>query len=157
MSTPAEQLARFAADLRFEAIPEPVVRFTENLLVDWFGSAVAGHGARPVMSIARFAQAMGPQPGHVSSGGASEVIAERGASTPYLAAIANAHARVPDTVTTGPGRAARRRGKNPVLASVAAIKSHRRPATASQRWSGPSKPTCRIEIISAKTGSPDEG
>ena len=92
MSTPAEQLARFAADLRFEAIPEPVVRFTENLLVDWFGSAVAGHGARPVMSIARFAQAMGPQPGHVSSGGASEVIAERGASSPYLAAIANAAA-----------------------------------------------------------------
>ncbi len=38
MSTPAEQLARFAAELRFEAIPEPVVRFTENLLVDWFGS-----------------------------------------------------------------------------------------------------------------------
>lgn len=92
MSTPAEQLARFAAELRFEAIPEPVVRFTENLLVDWFGSAVAGHGARPVMSIARFAQAMGPQPGHVSSGGASEVIAERGASSPYLAAIANAAA-----------------------------------------------------------------
>lgn len=92
MSTPAEQLARFAAELRFEAIPEPVVRFTENLLVDWFGSAVAGHGARPVMSIARFAQAMGPQPGHVSSGGASEVIAERGANSPYLAAIANAAA-----------------------------------------------------------------
>ncbi len=92
MSTPAEQLARFAAELRFEAIPEPVVRFTENLLVDWFGSAGAGHGARPVMSIARFAQAMGPQPGHVSSGGASEVIAERGASSPYLAAIANAAA-----------------------------------------------------------------
>ncbi|WP_298436065.1 MmgE/PrpD family protein [Ottowia sp.] len=92
MSTPAEQLARFAAELRFEAIPEPVVRFTENLLVDWFGSAVAGHGARPVMSIARFAQAMGPQPGHVGSGGASEVIAERGANSPYLAALANAAA-----------------------------------------------------------------
>ena len=65
---PAEQLAAFAAGLRFDQIPEPVVRFTENLLVDWFGSAVAGHGSRPVESIARFAQSMGP------AAGPSEVI-----------------------------------------------------------------------------------
>jgi hypothetical protein len=29
--------------LRFEDIPEPVVRKIEDLLVDWFASAVAGH------------------------------------------------------------------------------------------------------------------
>ena len=84
--TPAAQLAAFAADLRFGAIPEPVVRFTENLLVDWFGSAVAGHGARPVESIARFAQSMGP------AEGPSEVLINRRGSSPYLAAIANAAA-----------------------------------------------------------------
>jgi 2-methylcitrate dehydratase PrpD len=33
------QLAAFAAALRFEDIPAPVVRKIEDLLVDWFGSA----------------------------------------------------------------------------------------------------------------------
>ena len=41
MTTPSAQLAIFAAALRFEDIPAPVVRRTEDLLVDWFGSAVA--------------------------------------------------------------------------------------------------------------------
>ncbi len=86
--TPATQLATFAASLRFDDIPEPVVRFTENLLVDWFGSAVAGRGSRPVMSIARFAQAMAP----AAEQGASEVIPTRASSSPYAAAMANAAA-----------------------------------------------------------------
>jgi 2-methylcitrate dehydratase PrpD len=86
MATSAEQLARFAAELRLADIPAPVLRFAENLLVDWFGSAVAGHGSRPVQAIARFAQAMGPQ------AGPSEVIVSRRSTTPYLAAMANAAA-----------------------------------------------------------------
>ncbi|HRN74765.1 MmgE/PrpD family protein [Ottowia sp.] len=85
-ASPAAELAAFAAELRFDAIPEPVVRFTENLLVDWFGSAVAGHGSRPVESIARFAQSMGP------ADGPSEVLINRRGSSPWLAAIANAAA-----------------------------------------------------------------
>jgi 2-methylcitrate dehydratase PrpD len=36
--------------LKFEDIPAPVVRRAEDLLVDWFGSALAGKGARPVES-----------------------------------------------------------------------------------------------------------
>ena len=83
---PGAELAGFAAGLRFEHIPEPVVRKTEDLLVDWFASAVAGHGSRPVESIARFAQAMGAQQGE------SEVIATRQRNSPYLAAMANAAA-----------------------------------------------------------------
>ncbi|HOB66988.1 MmgE/PrpD family protein [Ottowia sp.] len=83
---PAAQLAAFAAGLRFDAIPAPVVRFAENLLVDWFGSAVAGHGSRPVETMARFAQGMGP------AQGPSEVIVSRQSSSPYLAAMANAAA-----------------------------------------------------------------
>lgn len=86
VSTPSAQLAAFAANLRFDDIPEAVVRKTEDLMVDWFGSAVAGHGSRPVESIARFAQAMG------SAQGPSEVIVSGASNSPYLAAMANAAA-----------------------------------------------------------------
>jgi 2-methylcitrate dehydratase PrpD len=86
MTTASTELAAFAAGLRFDAIPEPVVRRAEDLLVDWFGSAVAGHGARQVASITRFAQAMGP------ASGPAEVIVSRARTSPYLAAMANAAA-----------------------------------------------------------------
>ena len=95
MDSPSAQLAAFAANLRFAALPVAVVRKTEDLLVDWFGSAVAGHGARPVDSITRFALSMGPQnmPGcDTPAAGPSEVIVRRGRSSPYLAAMANAAA-----------------------------------------------------------------
>ncbi len=50
---PGQTLANFAATLRFEDIPAPVLRRTEDLFLDWLGSALAGKGARPVESIAR--------------------------------------------------------------------------------------------------------
>jgi len=83
---PSAQLAGFAAGLHFDQIPDAVVRKTEDLLVDWLASAVAGKGARPVESIVRFTEAMGP------AEGASEVIVTRKRTTPYLAAMANAAA-----------------------------------------------------------------
>jgi 2-methylcitrate dehydratase PrpD len=86
MTTPTAQLAAFASGLTFEAIPEPVVRKTEDLLVDWFGSALAGKGARPVETIARFAAAMG------LGTGASEVLTDRRTTSPYCAAMVNAAA-----------------------------------------------------------------
>ncbi len=86
MSQPAAELAAFAAALRFEHIPAPVVRKIEDLLVDWFGSAVAGYGAQPVEIMARFAQAMG------SAAGSAELLPARGHSSAYLAAMANAAA-----------------------------------------------------------------
>lgn len=94
MTTATAELAAFAANLRFEDIPEPVVRRTEDLLVDWFGSAVAGHGARAVDSITRFAAAMGPQPMPDSDtpAGSSEVMVSRARTSPYFAAMANAAA-----------------------------------------------------------------
>jgi 2-methylcitrate dehydratase PrpD len=85
-SHPGAELAGFAAGLRFEHVPQPVIRKAEDLLVDWFASAVAGHGARPVETLARFAQAMGPQQGEC------EVIVSRRRSSPYFAAMANAAA-----------------------------------------------------------------
>ena len=90
---PTAQLAAFAAGLTFDAIPESVVRKTEDLLVDWFGSALAGKGARPVESIARFAEAMGPQTrGAALSAGSAEVLISCSATSPYLAAMVNAAA-----------------------------------------------------------------
>lgn len=86
MTHPGSELAGFAAGLRFQHIPAGVVRKAEDLLVDWFASAVAGHGSRPVESIARFAQQMG------NADGPAEVIVSRGRNTPYLAAMANAAA-----------------------------------------------------------------
>ena len=80
------RLAEFAAELRFDAIPVPVVRKAEDLLVDWFGSALAGKGARPVETIAAFARTMGP------ADGAAEVLASRTRTSPYFAAMANAAA-----------------------------------------------------------------
>ncbi len=86
MTSPTAELAAFAAGLRFSDIPAAVIHKTEDLLVDWFASTVAGCGARPVESITRFALAMGSQ------SGASEVIIKRASSSPYLAAMANAAA-----------------------------------------------------------------
>lgn len=78
------QLAQFVADLRYEDLPTDVVRRTEELLLDWFGSALAGKGARPVESIARFARRMAGGPGR------AEVLISREQSTPLFAAMVNA-------------------------------------------------------------------
>ena len=81
---PSKHLARFAANLRFADIPEPVLRRTEDLLLDWFGSALAGKGARAVESIERFALSMGP------SAGPAEVLISRRGTSPLFAAMVNA-------------------------------------------------------------------
>ncbi len=85
-NTPSAQLAIFAAGLRFDAIPASVVRKTEDLLVDWFGSAIAGKGARPVETITRFAASMGP------TDGAAEVLIHGSKTSAYFAAMSNAAA-----------------------------------------------------------------
>ena len=79
-------LADFAATLKPTDIPHEVMRRGEDLLVDWFGSAVAGKGAAPVEAITDFAEQMGP------SSGPSEILVHRSSSSPYLAAMSNAAA-----------------------------------------------------------------
>ncbi len=91
-TTPSQQLATFAANLRFNDIPEPVVRKAEDLLVDWFGSCIAGHGARPVEAIARFAQQMAGVSTAPGILGKSEQLVSRELTTPYFAAMVNAAA-----------------------------------------------------------------
>jgi 2-methylcitrate dehydratase PrpD len=54
---PSRVLASFAANLRFADIPAPVLRRTEDLMLDWLGSVLAARTARPIRSIERFAQA----------------------------------------------------------------------------------------------------
>jgi 2-methylcitrate dehydratase PrpD len=102
MNTRTTELAAFAAKLKFDAIPAPVLRKAEDLLVDWFGSAIAGHGARPVETIAGFAAAMGPV---LAAGeGAAELLVRRTFTSPYFAAMANAaasHAAEQDDVHNG--------------------------------------------------------
>src|ERR1700732_4823915 len=81
---PSKILANFAATLRFEDIPAPVLRRAEDLFLDWFGSALAGKGAQPVETIERFAVAMGPAVGE------TEVLISRRRTSPLFAAMVNA-------------------------------------------------------------------
>lgn len=83
------QLARFAAELKFEDIPAPVLRRAEDLFLDWMASALAGKGARPVEAIERFALAMGPALPHEKG---AEVLISRRATSAYFAAMVNAAA-----------------------------------------------------------------
>ena len=83
---PSAILAAFAAGLRYEDIPTPVLRRAEDLLLDTLGSILAGRTARPVQAIARFAAAMGP------AEGACEVLISRTRSSELFAAMVNAAA-----------------------------------------------------------------
>lgn len=83
---PSQTLASFAANLRFEDIPEPVIRRAEDLFFDWFGSSIAGKGARAVETLEWFAVQAGP------AHGASEILISRRRTTPYFAAMVNAAA-----------------------------------------------------------------
>jgi 2-methylcitrate dehydratase PrpD len=86
MSSPGARLAEFAANLRFEDIPAPVIERAKDLLLDWFGSALAGKGARAVEAVDCFARTMGPQDGP------SEVLISRRRTSPLFAAMVNAAA-----------------------------------------------------------------
>lgn len=86
MPYPTARLARFAAELTHEQIPADVLRRTEDLMLDYLASVVAGAGARPVQTIAAFCEAMGPQ------SGSAENMVTRSTTSPLFAAIANAAA-----------------------------------------------------------------
>lgn len=83
---PSRELATFAAELEFADIPAPVLRRTEDLMLDWLGSVLAARTARPVRSIERFAQMMGP------AEGPSEMLTSRRTTSPLFAALVNAAA-----------------------------------------------------------------
>lgn len=90
MTHPSQELARFASQLNIGEIPKEVIDRSEDLLVDWFGSAIAGKGSRPVEIITQFVQNMGGFNG--ANPGTAEILITRTSSSPFLAALANAAA-----------------------------------------------------------------
>ncbi|QWE15177.1 MmgE/PrpD family protein [Polynucleobacter sp. AP-Sving-400A-A2] len=92
MTTPhlSKALATFAAELKIGDIPQEVIARTEDLLVDWFGSAIAGKGSRPVETMTQFAQNMGGF--NAANPGSAEILISRKSSSPFLATLANAAA-----------------------------------------------------------------
>jgi len=84
--TPDSTLARFAAGLRPDDIPDATMARAEELFLDWLGSALGGKGARPVEAIADYAASMGP------GDGPSEILIHRRRSSPLFAAMVNAAA-----------------------------------------------------------------
>jgi 2-methylcitrate dehydratase PrpD len=96
--SPEQQLADFAATLQLEAIPAPVVRRCGELMLDWFGSSLAGKGVRPVEILENYAAEMGPPTGP------SEILISRRTTSPVFAAMINAassHVAEQDDVHNG--------------------------------------------------------
>lgn len=83
-SHPSAELAAFASALRYEAIPDAVLRRCEDFLLDTLASILAGARSRPVLSIEKFAKTMGP------ADGPSEVLVSRRKTSPFFAAMVNA-------------------------------------------------------------------
>jgi 2-methylcitrate dehydratase PrpD len=77
-------LAAWVAGLRYDDLPEEAVERTKDLFLDWAASALAGRGARPVLALESFAEAMGP------GDGPSEVLVSRRRTSPLFAALVNA-------------------------------------------------------------------
>jgi len=85
-SHPSAVLADFAASLHHDTIPAAVLRRTEDLMLDTLGSMLAGSSARPVRTIADYANAMGP------TSGPSENLVSGRSTSPAFAAMVNAAA-----------------------------------------------------------------
>ncbi|SDI23785.1 2-methylcitrate dehydratase PrpD [Pseudomonas delhiensis] len=76
-------LAEFLAGLRYEDLPEAVVARTEDLFLDWLGSALASQGRHPIPLFQRYARRMGPADGR------SRVLVDGSATSAYFAALVN--------------------------------------------------------------------
>lgn len=76
-------LAGFLADLHYAQIPSPVLDRTEDLFLDWLGSALASQGTHPIPLFERYAQRMGPAEGR------ARVLTSGRGSSAYFAALVN--------------------------------------------------------------------
>ncbi|WP_339516948.1 MmgE/PrpD family protein [Pseudomonas sp. RL_15y_Pfl2_60] len=81
--THTEQLAAFMADLRYEQLPEAVLDRTEELYLDWLGSALASQGRHPIPLFERYAQTMGPGTGK------AKILVSGKCTSAYFAALVN--------------------------------------------------------------------
>ncbi|PZW70075.1 2-methylcitrate dehydratase PrpD [Pseudomonas sp. URMO17WK12:I1] len=78
-----QALASFLAELRYDDLPDYVLDRTEDLFLDWLGSALASEGARPIPLFEAYAQKMG-----TADGPARILVNGRGTSA-YFAALVN--------------------------------------------------------------------
>jgi len=77
------ELSAFLAELRCDDIPADVMQAARALLLDWFGSVLAGRNARPVRVLETFARDQGP------AHGLAECFTHRQSTSPYFAALIN--------------------------------------------------------------------
>ncbi|WP_314408346.1 MmgE/PrpD family protein [Pseudomonas kuykendallii] len=83
MSEHTRQLTAFLADLAYEDVPEAVLARTEDLFLDWLGSALASQGSHPIPLFERYAQKMGP------ASGPANILVNGSRSSAYFAALVN--------------------------------------------------------------------
>ena len=76
-------LAEFLAGLRYEDLPAAVVEYTEELFLDWLGSALASQNRHPIPLFQRYARRMGP------ASGKSRVLVDGSSTSAYFAALVN--------------------------------------------------------------------
>ncbi|APX26161.1 MULTISPECIES: MmgE/PrpD family protein [Salipiger] len=62
-AAPTCQLANFVASVRFEDLPPRVIDMARDLAIDWYGSCIAGGGARAVEALHRTCAALMPGQG----------------------------------------------------------------------------------------------
>jgi 2-methylcitrate dehydratase PrpD len=78
-----QALVQFLTTLRYEDIPQPVLSRTEDLFLDWLGSALASQGARPIPLFEAYARKMGP------ASGPAQILVNGQRSSAYFAALVN--------------------------------------------------------------------
>ncbi|MBA1200676.1 MmgE/PrpD family protein [Pseudomonas capeferrum] len=78
-----QALATFLADLHYDQIPAEVLARTEELFLDWIGSALASQGAHPIPLFERWAERMGPVDGR------AKILVNGRGTSPYFAALVN--------------------------------------------------------------------
>ena len=83
MTDNTRQLAGFLAALRYEDLPAHVLERTEDLFLDWLGSALASEGARPIPLFEAYAQKMGP------ADGPARILVNGRRTSAYFAALVN--------------------------------------------------------------------
>ena len=83
MSQHTQALTGFLAGLRYEQLPEAVISRTEDLFLDWLGSALASQGSHPIPLFECYGAMMGP-----ASGPATILVSGKTTSA-YFAALIN--------------------------------------------------------------------
>ena len=83
MSQHTQALTEFLANLHHTQLPEAVIDRTEELFLDWLGSALASQGMHPIPLFERYAAMMGP------ASGPSGILVNGKTSSAYFAALVN--------------------------------------------------------------------